>query len=281
MQLKAGQIKVGDININYYESLTPVLSSSTNRPTVFLIHGSSSSATTFSPQFDSGLSNKCRLVAIDLPGHGDSERVKDPEYGYSMKEMASTLVLAAEKLGASDAIFVAWSMGGNILLEAARSIPLAKAFCIFGTAPIGIPPALGEAFFSTPVLEYVFSEALTDQQTREWADYALKPGSEVDRQIITDAIGRSDGRFRRTLGNSIMSAAYTDEIETLKNLSKPWAIFHGKEERLLNLEYLSNLDIPTLWRKEIQVIDDAGHSPHMEQPEQFNQLLEEFIEEVK
>ncbi len=128
---------------------------------------------------------------------------------------------------------------------------------------------------------YVFNEELRDEEIRQWADYILRPGSELDRHVLTDAIGKADGRVRRVLGNSVISAAYTDEIETVKNLSRPLAIFHGKEDQMVNIEYLKNLGIPTLWRNDIQVIDGAGHSPHIEQPEQFNRLLEEFIEDVK
>jgi len=277
MQHKTIEIK--GQKIAYYENHG--LSSSIKRQTLFFIHGNSSSATTFHPQFESELSNKYRLVAIDLPGHGESEWAKEPEHDYSMREMASTIAQAAEKIGASDAIFIGWSMGGHILIEAMGSIPMAKAFCIYGTAPIGIPPAMGEAFFPTPLLEYLFKEELRDEEIRQWADYILRPGSKLDRQVITDAIERADGHVRRVLGNSVISAAYTDEIETVKNLSRPLAIFHGKEEQMVNLEYLNNLDIPTLWRKKVQVIPDAGHSPHIEQAERFNSLLEEFIEDIK
>lgn len=277
MQHKTIEIK--GQKIAYYE--TRGASPSLGRQTLFFIHGNSSSATTFHPQFESELSNKYRLVAIDLPGHGNSERAKDPEDGYSLRAMASTVVLAAEKLGASNAILIGWSLSGHILIEAMDSMPMAKAFCIYGTPPLGVPPSLGEAFFPSPLLEYVFKEELTDEEIRQWADYVLKPDSELDRQVIADDIGVTDGRMRASVGNSVVSTAYTDEIEILKNLSRPVAIFHGKEERLVNIEYLKNLDIPTLWRKAVQIIPGAGHSPHIEQAKRFNKLLEEFIEDVK
>jgi pimeloyl-ACP methyl ester carboxylesterase len=37
--------------------------------------------------------------------------------------------------------------------------------------------------------------------------------------------------------------------------------------------------MPNLWRGEIQVITGAGHTPQWEQPESFNRLLREFIED--
>jgi pimeloyl-ACP methyl ester carboxylesterase len=38
--------------------------------------------------------------------------------------------------------------------------------------------------------------------------------------------------------------------------------------------------IPGLWRGGIQQIAGPGHSPHQEAPEQFAELLEQFIADV-
>jgi pimeloyl-ACP methyl ester carboxylesterase len=49
----------------------------------------------------------------------------------------------------------------------------------------------------------------------------------------------------------------------------------------VNAAYISKLAIPTLWRGELQIIKGAGHAPNWEQPEQFNAVLEEFIEDTR
>ncbi|MBI5676056.1 MAG: hypothetical protein HZC48_09585 [Nitrospirae bacterium] len=39
--------------------------------------------------------------------------------------------------------------------------------------------------------------------------------------------------------------------------------------------------VDSLWRGDLQIIPNAGHLAQWEQPERFNRLLEEFIEEVR
>ena len=103
------------------------------------------------------------------------------------------------------------------------------------------------------------------------------PGVSVSQTpFITDVL-RTDGRARVGLAASLQQSGYRDEVEIVTNLSIPLAILHGKKEQLVNGTYFSKLTIPTLWQNKVQVIVDAGHVPHWEQPDIFNMLLEQFI----
>ena len=70
------RLQVGQQTIAAYES------EGTGRPIV-LIHGNSSSSRVWSKQLEGSLGKKYRLIAIDLPGHGDSAPAPDPEKDYS------------------------------------------------------------------------------------------------------------------------------------------------------------------------------------------------------
>jgi pimeloyl-ACP methyl ester carboxylesterase len=69
------------------------------------------------------------------------------------------------------------------------------------------------------------------------------------------------------------------EVSIVADLKSPLAVLHGAEEQLINGTYFDSLKMPTLWRGSIQTIADAGHTPHWEQPQAFNALLEAFVEE--
>jgi pimeloyl-ACP methyl ester carboxylesterase len=47
-------------------------------PAIVLLHGNSASSRAFSKQLDGPLGARFHLVALDLPGHGESEDAKDP-----------------------------------------------------------------------------------------------------------------------------------------------------------------------------------------------------------
>jgi len=45
-----------------------------------------------------------------------------------------------------------WSLGGHILLEAAKDLPRARGFAIYGTPPVGFPPEMADAFLPNPAM---------------------------------------------------------------------------------------------------------------------------------
>ncbi|MFQ5614421.1 MAG: alpha/beta fold hydrolase [Anaerolineae bacterium] len=245
-------------------------------PAALLVHGNSSSARSFQHQLQGPIGAQFRLVAIDLPGHGESAPATDPQATYSPGGYASVVVGVAEQLGLTGAVFVGWSLGGHILLEAAGRLPNAAGLMIFGTPPIGIPPAMEQAFLPNPAMGAAFNPDLSEEEMAAFVGAFLKPGAEAADFFYED-IRRTDGQARALLGASLNAGSYKDEIEVVANLSTPLAILHGEHEQLINGDYFDSLTMPTLWRGAVQVIPEAGHAPHWEQPDRFNALLVDFL----
>ncbi|MFC0241984.1 alpha/beta fold hydrolase [Rhodopseudomonas telluris] len=249
-------------------------------PTVVIVHGNSASSRAFGRQLDGALGAKYRLLVPDLPGHGESADAADPAATYTMPGYAAMLREFAGKLGAAEAVFVGWSLGGHIVLEAAPDLPRAKGFAIFGTPPIGFPPAMEQAFLATPAMAYTFQPELNEEQARAYVAAAFRPGvTALPPEMVADVL-RTEGRARGQLAASIAPGGYRDEIDLVANLRQPLAVLHGAEEQLVNGEYFKTLTMPTLWRGAVQVIDGAGHLPQWEQADRFNALLDAFVAEA-
>ena len=248
-------------------------------PAALLVHGNSSSSRSFQHQLEGVLGERFRLVAMDLPGHGQSAPASDPQATYTLPGYAGVVVGVAERLGLTEAVFVGWSLGGHILLEASDQLPQAAGFVIFGTPPIGFPPAMEEAFLPNPAMGAAFKPDLTEEEMAAFASAFFKPDTLVPDSFLED-IRHTDGQARLVLGSSIAPGGYRDEIEVVANLTTPLAILHGEHEQLVSEPYISALSIPTLWRGAVQIIPGAGHAPHWEQPDQFNALLEAFLLET-
>ena len=259
--------------IAFYESKTE------GQP-IFLLHGNSGSTQIFEKQFSSDLAKNYRLVAIDLPGHGQSEIAEDPLEAYCISGFVKAVKEVVTQLDIPEAIFVGHSLGGHILIEAAAELPQAAGFLIFGTPPLGIPPAMDRAFFPNPVVGNLFKGELTREEASMTVQAFLRPDQPQVPDFIVSSLLTTDVDMRPYLGQSIGQGKHSDEIEIVKRFEKPLAVFHGAEEQLINGDYFGEITMPTLWENEVKVIPDAGHCPQWEASEIFNDLLVKFTETV-
>ena len=271
--MEAKKLSTGGQEIAYYES-------EGTGPAVMLIHGNSASSLTFQAQVEGELGQNYRVVAIDLPGHGESDRAADPAATYHMPGYAAVAAEVAQKLNLEEAVVVGWSLGGHIALEMVKMMPNAAGFVIFGTPPLAFPPDMDNAFLPNPAMAAAFAEELTPEQMEGFAAACLAPDTTLDLAPFVADIARTDGRARATMAGSIAPDGYEDEVEIVKTMTRPLAVLHGEHEQLVNAEYISALEMPTLWRGAVQIIEGAGHTPQTETPEKFSELVAAFVEDV-
>ena len=274
MELIPQKVKISNQNISYYES-------SGKGKTIFLVHSNSSSGRSYLHQLQGELGETYRLLAMDLPGHGLSDVAANPKVTYSLPGYADAVVEVAKALDASNAIFVGWSLGGHILLEAADKLTDAQGIAIFGTPPIADnPPNLENAFLPHPSLSFGFTAELSQENMLAYVTTFFRPGMVEIPELFLEDIALTNGRARANLGASITPGGYQNEIEIVGNMKIPLMIIHGEQEQLVNADYIAKLKMPTLWNGEIQFIANAGHAPHWETPKKFNSLLMDFITDV-
>jgi pimeloyl-ACP methyl ester carboxylesterase len=244
---------------------------------IVLVHGNSASSKAFARQLDGNLGRTHRVIAFDLPGHGESDDAADPAATYTLPGYARVLHDVVAHLDAADAVFVGWSLGGHIVLEAAPDLPQAKGFAIFGTPPFGFPPAVKQAFLMHPAMACTFARDLTDKQARGYVAAAFRPGVADLPAFMIDDVLRTDGRARKNLGASITPGGFRDEVAVIASLTRPLAVLHGAEEQLINGDYAKTLAMPTLWRGAVQTSPGAGHILQWEQAKTFDTLLDAFV----
>ena len=213
-----------------------------------------------------------------MPGHGASDDAKDG--AYSLKGHARAVNAAVDALGLTQAWFVGWSLGGHVALEMAPDLPKAGGFVIFGTPPLAIPAALGEAFHRHPALRFASMQTIDRDQAMAYVASFFRQGfADVPPFFLEDAL-RADGRARSGVAASIRQGFYRDEAVVVRELEAPLAVLHGADEQLINGGYFASLAMPTLWRGAVQTVPGAGHAPQWETPQAFDALIEAFVEET-
>jgi pimeloyl-ACP methyl ester carboxylesterase len=248
-------------------------------PPVVLIHGNSSSSRAFSRQLDGPLGQRFRLIAVDLPGHGASDDAKDPS-AYSLPGHARAVRAVLDALEIEEAHFVGWSLGGHIALEMAPDLSNARGFVIFGTPPLASAEAMSEAFLPNPAMKVTFQESVDSAEASAYVAAFFRPGFANIPPFFLDDVLRTDGRARSNLGASVQRGEVLDECEVARDLKVPLAVLHGAQEQLVNGRYFGSVVMPTLWRRAVQRIPDAGHTPQWETPKVFDALIGAFVEET-
>lgn len=270
------EIQINGQKIAYYESPGPSTSLRTGQAVV-MIHGNSMSGLCFQKQLKSPLGERNRLIAIDLPGHGLSEPASAPQMAYTLPGYAKTLVSFVNILGLQKAVFVGYSLGGHIIIEAADRLP-ASGIVTIGATALDDPSSIPNAFLPNPAFPLTFKADWTEEDINTFQTAVF--GSVEPYDTFRDDILRSDKRARPALGESIVPGGFKDEVKVLEGLKIPIAVILGDNDGYVNRSYIEELNIPTLWRGNIQIIPEAGHTPQWEQPERFNSLLGEFITDI-
>jgi pimeloyl-ACP methyl ester carboxylesterase len=137
-----------------------------------------------------------------------------------------------------------------------------------------------DAFLPNPTMKVTFQESVDSTEASAYVAAFFRPGFADIPPFFLDDVLRTDGRARSNLGASVQRGEARDECEVARDLKVPLAVLHGGEEQLVNALYFGSVAMPTLWRRAVQIIPDAGHTPQWETPKVFDTLIEAFVNET-
>ncbi len=260
----------GGIRLHLVEAGNPK-----GRPIMF-IHGLSQCWLTWNRQMNSDLAADCRLVAMDIRGHGLSDR---PHEGYADSRLwADDINAAIQGLGLDHPVLCGWSYGPLIILDYIRHYGedgIGGINFIGGITKLGSDEALSvltpeflslvPGFFSTIAEESVHSlESLIRLcfvQELSAEDMYLMLGFNVSvPPYVRQAL----------LSRSI------DNDDLLPRIRKAVLITQGAEDAVVKLSAVDQHKAGGLTHAQIQIVPSIGHAPFWDAAEVFNQRLLAF-----
>lgn len=214
----------------------------------------------------SGVGGTLPVLAVDLPGHGES----DPSDAASVEEYAEVLGDALDALGTGPVVAAGHSLGGAVAIALAARRPGAVRGLVLLSSCEKLPHSDGAAerllaALPGPLRRIVFfSMAKKVLFASEAPAHAVSLGMEELRSCRPD-----------TILKDMRAAKAMDLAETAARLDVPTLIVCGSRDKLTPpalSERLSGL-IP---RSRLRIIEGAGHMLPLECPDRVNQEILQF-----
>lgn len=249
-------------------------------PAVLFIHGNSASKEAFIHQFESPVLQKYRLVAIDLPGHGESDDVVDLDKICSTPTFAQIIASVIPALGLKNVTLVGWSLGGHIAIEIAGQGTELTGLVLTGTPPCG--PGLEDmanAFIPSPHMALTGKPEFSDEEALTYAR-AVYNAEDVPANLL-QGVKRAQGAVRATLlANFADPSSGHGQKHVVATTSVPIAVLQGSDDAFMSLDYFEKLKWNSLWKNKVIPINNTGHAPFWEKPDAYNAHLEEFLKAI-
>jgi pimeloyl-ACP methyl ester carboxylesterase len=246
-----------------------------------------------------GLARHGRVLALDLPGFGRSERTGRRS---RVSDLRTTVSRFVDEVADAPVVLVGNSMGGGIsMLEAALEPAAVEALVlsnsVFPWTRGSLPAPIVMLGFSLYQLPRVGEWVAKQRITRLEAERAVELGLRIiaaDPSTIPDELVRLHvEQLVRHQQNPDAGAAFLEAARSLMALGRrrdvlrwivtsvkcPVLVIHGLSDRLVPVGFAeAAIRMRPEW--DLRLLPKVGHVPQMEAPDRWLALVEDWIAEL-
>lgn len=262
----------GGVELAVYETGNP------DGPPIVFIHGFAMSHLSWEAQLNGDLADEFRLVALDLRGHGASDKPPEADHYTHSQAWADDLAAVIRSKELDRPVLVGWSYGGYVMADYLRAFgdeALGGLVFVGSASKMGTKEA--EGFFGDDFLEGIGPVLSEDLRTRIAATRAFVPmltaeplSREMHEATLAAAMVVPAAVRRALFGREL------DNDDVLSGVGIPTVVLQGSGDRIVRVRSAEQMaDIVPDAR--LRVFDGLGHAPHMDDPERFNRELAGFV----
>lgn len=263
----------GGIKLHVVETGNPK-----GRPILF-VHGISQCYLQWNRQLNSSLADRYRLVALDIRGHGSSDKPKDA-YGDS-KLWADDVNAVIQSLDLDHPVLSGWSYGPLIMLDYVRHYGEEG---IGGLQFVGGVTKLGsEAAMSVLTPEFL---GIVPQFLSNDSETTTRGLASLLRHCFASKLSDSDFYFM--LGYAVSAPPYVrqgmfsrsfDNDDLLPKVRKPVLITHGVADAVVKAS-AADQHKAALPHAQVQLMPNVGHGAFWDDTPAFNDRLRAFCDSL-
>jgi len=241
---------------------------------IVLLHGFLESLLIWD-NFTDKLSSEFKLVAIDLPGHGNTDNFSET---HTMEFMAETVKAVLDHLGIEECVMVGHSMGGYLTLAFAKQYPeMLNGFCLFHSQ------AAADSVEAKQNRDKTIKIVMDDRKgfIRNFIPDLFAPSN---REIYKDEIEVLKNRANATSKEGIVAALMgmkerSDKTDILKTFDKPILYIIGKEDSRIPVDTaLSQCALAN--RCTVHILGGIGHMGYIEAKDETLSFIKQFCNDV-
>jgi len=237
---------------------------------VVLIHGFMESVATWK-NLIAPLSESCRIIAIDLPGHGKSKFAEQQ----TIESYSDTIYQVLKNLEITKFVIVGHSMGGYVSLDfAEKHIEMLSGLCLFHSTPFADSAEKKISRLNT------IEKLNLGHKDEICLAHASNMFASQNLLLMEQQIEKVyEICMKNTTINLISSltAMYNrkDYYETFKQLQIPVLYIAGKYDNFISSETIDKIEFPECVK--FQMLHNSGHAAMYEQVEESLLVLNDFI----
>lgn len=269
-RLSSNSLQVDDLNITYYEG------GPGKAQTILLIHGFGADKSNW-PRFARFLTKDYHVIAVDLPGFGDSS--KPANISYDVGTQAERLADFMREQGIGRFHVVGNSMGGHIAaLLAARHPQEVLSVALFDNAGVTAP-------HQSELFERLLKGGDNPLVLRSVDDFpALLDFVFVQKPPLPARL--RDYLAERSLERSAFNGMVFQQLREryiplepeLPKITAPTLLLWGDRDRVLDVSSIEVMK-PLLKKPSVAILRDCGHVPMIERPEETARLYLDFLQQ--
>ena len=245
---------------------------------ILFVHGSGFCKEVFRNQFAGRTLAGHRLLALDLPGHGQSADAGDPNATYSYAGFADAVAGFIKRLGINRCVVVGWSLGGHVAFDLLDAVPTVAGVMAFGAPPsVGGPLGIIRTLHISRTLLLVSKAKFSSADAERFERICLDGHCSGE---FVEPLMRTDVKMRPNLSRSVMRSFGPGQKERVENTHTPVCLLHGRHDPIVHAGYMQALRGPGLFGGRTFVFEKAGHAPFIDSAKEFDSLLKEFVDAV-
>ena len=244
---------------------------------ILLVHGHPFDHTMWDPQIKS-FSKLYQVITPDVRGYGKSSLPKSAATRF--EDYATDLLALMDTLGIDSFHLSGLSQGGQIIMEIFRQAPSRIKSLIFADtfASLDTPEVKQGRYDTADRLEKEGMDTYSDEVIYKM----IKPEHVASQPAVAAHIIKMM-KATPPKGAATALRARAERIDYLKDvlptINIPTLVIVGRQDEFTPVAKAEELQ-QSLQNCKLVIIEDAGHMPNLEHPEEFNNAVLEFLEGI-